>query len=138
MAVDESAAAEMVRISGQQGVPVIVIDGQVVIGFNRPQLDQLLEQARRPRLDAAVADAREMAAKGRCSAQEGAYVGRVIPGSVAERAGLQVGDVITQLANQPVSSALHLQSLLARLRPGQHAPLSYTRGDQTHLTTLLF
>lgn len=136
MAVDGAAAAEMVRLSGQQGVPVIVIDGQVVVGFNRPRLDELLERARRPRLGAAVADASEMAAKGRCTAREGAYVGRVTPGGVAERSGLQAGDVITELANQPVSNALHLQSLLARLRPGQRVPLRYVRGDQAHLTTL--
>lgn len=137
MAVDGAAAAEMVRLSGQRGVPVIVIDGQVVVGFDRPRLDSLLAQARRPRLGAAVADASDMAAKGRCTVREGAYVGRVNPGSAAERAGLQVGDVITELANQPVSSASQLQSLLARLRPGQRAPLRYLRGGQSHLSTLV-
>ncbi len=32
----------MVRISGQMGVPVILIDGQMVIGFNQQKLDELL------------------------------------------------------------------------------------------------
>jgi hypothetical protein len=32
----------MVKISGQNGVPVILVDGQMVIGFNRPKLDELL------------------------------------------------------------------------------------------------
>ena len=31
---DPQAAAEMVRLSGQQGVPVVLIDGQVIVGFN--------------------------------------------------------------------------------------------------------
>jgi glutaredoxin len=29
----------MVRISGQRGVPVIVIDGDVMVGFNRRDLE---------------------------------------------------------------------------------------------------
>lgn len=33
---------EMVDKSGQLGVPVIDIDGQIVIGFNRPKLAKLL------------------------------------------------------------------------------------------------
>ena len=41
---DPQAAAEMVRLSGQQGVPVVTIDGQVIVGFNRPRIDQLLAQ----------------------------------------------------------------------------------------------
>ncbi len=39
---DPSAARDMVRRSGQQGVPVIDIGGRIVVGFNRPVIDQLL------------------------------------------------------------------------------------------------
>ena len=39
---DQAAARDMVRRSGQQGVPVIDIGGQLVLGFNRPKIDQLL------------------------------------------------------------------------------------------------
>jgi glutaredoxin-like YruB-family protein len=39
---DAAAAREMVRRSGQQGVPVLDIDGKIVVGFNRPKIDQLL------------------------------------------------------------------------------------------------
>ncbi len=39
---DARAARDMVRISGQQGVPVIQVDGKVVVGFNRPKLERLL------------------------------------------------------------------------------------------------
>lgn len=34
---------EMVRKSGQMGVPVILVDDQVIIGFNQPVLDKVLE-----------------------------------------------------------------------------------------------
>ncbi len=39
---DPAAARDMVRRSGQQGVPVIDIGGRIVVGFNRPVIDQLL------------------------------------------------------------------------------------------------
>ena len=39
---DQSAARDMVRRSGQMGVPVIDIGGKVIVGFNRPKIDQLL------------------------------------------------------------------------------------------------
>ncbi len=41
---DVEAAREMVRISGQMGVPVLVIDGNVIVGFDRPRIDELLKK----------------------------------------------------------------------------------------------
>jgi glutaredoxin-like YruB-family protein len=39
---DIKAAREMVEKTGQMGVPVIEIDGEFVIGFNREKIKQLL------------------------------------------------------------------------------------------------
>ena len=39
---DQSAARDMQRRSGQSGVPVIDIGGKIIVGFNRPQIDQYL------------------------------------------------------------------------------------------------
>jgi glutaredoxin len=39
---DAAAARDMVRRSGQQGVPVIDIGGKIVVGFDRPKVDKLL------------------------------------------------------------------------------------------------
>ncbi|MEE4194074.1 MAG: glutaredoxin domain-containing protein [Anaerolineae bacterium] len=39
---DPAAARDMVRRSGQSGVPVIDIGGKIVVGFNRQKIDQLL------------------------------------------------------------------------------------------------
>ncbi|HEC63135.1 MAG TPA: NrdH-redoxin, partial [Candidatus Acetothermia bacterium] len=39
---DMEAALEMIRKSGQQGVPVVEIDGEVVVGFDRERIDALL------------------------------------------------------------------------------------------------
>ena len=35
---------EMVQVSGQMGVPVILIDGRIIIGFNRGAIDEALNQ----------------------------------------------------------------------------------------------
>jgi glutaredoxin-like YruB-family protein len=35
-------ASEMVKVSGQRGVPVIVVDTEVIIGFDQTKLDKLL------------------------------------------------------------------------------------------------
>lgn len=39
---DPIAARDMVRRSGQQGVPVIDIGGKIVVGFDRPRIDRYL------------------------------------------------------------------------------------------------
>lgn len=42
VSVDAAARDEMIAKSNQMGVPVIDIDGQVVIGFDKERLSQLL------------------------------------------------------------------------------------------------
>ena len=42
VARDQAAAAEMVRKSGQQGVPQLWIDGRVVVGFDQTRINQYL------------------------------------------------------------------------------------------------
>jgi glutaredoxin 3 len=42
VSTDEKAVAEMIHKSGQLGVPVIDIDGQIVIGFDKEALSELL------------------------------------------------------------------------------------------------
>ncbi len=42
VAEDMAAAEEAVAKSGQMGVPVLDIDGEIVIGFDRPRIQSLL------------------------------------------------------------------------------------------------
>lgn len=42
VAADAEKRKEMIDKSGQMGVPVIDIDGQLVVGFNQPKIKQLL------------------------------------------------------------------------------------------------
>ncbi|HMZ06932.1 MAG TPA: glutaredoxin domain-containing protein [Anaerolineales bacterium] len=39
---DQAAARDMVRRSGQMGVPVIDIGGKIIVGFDRPRINSLL------------------------------------------------------------------------------------------------
>ena len=45
VAIDRASAEEMVQKSGQMGVPVIDIDGEIIVGFDEPRLRTLLEIA---------------------------------------------------------------------------------------------
>jgi S1-C subfamily serine protease len=120
---------EMIQLSGQQGVPVINVDGQVVVGFDQGRLMELLNRAR-PKLGASVADAASQARTRPGLPSAGAYVGQVRPGSPAERAGLRLGDVITGLGGEAVQGATHLHRLLQDMPKGSPVPMTYVRDGQ--------
>jgi len=40
---DQKAAEEMIERSGQMGVPVIDVNGEIIVGFNRPALERALK-----------------------------------------------------------------------------------------------
>ena len=42
MAEDREKAKEMIEKSKQMGVPVIIVDGEIIVGFNQAKLDSLL------------------------------------------------------------------------------------------------
>lgn len=42
VSTNRAAAEEMIKKSGQMGVPVIDIDGEIVVGFDKPALDKKL------------------------------------------------------------------------------------------------
>lgn len=44
---DQRAAQDLVRRTGQMGVPVIEIDGRPIVGFDKPRIDRLLGLRRR-------------------------------------------------------------------------------------------
>jgi S1-C subfamily serine protease len=113
----------MIRLSGQRGVPVITVDDEVVVGFNRARLEDLLSRksADRPRLGAAVADAAP-----RLKVQ-GAYVGRVGADSRAARAGLKVGDIVVELNGQSIRNATDLENAIGALCAGDRMTLAFMR-----------
>jgi len=122
-----------VRRSGQQGVPVITVGDEVVVGFDRPRLERLLAGARprRPTFGAAVADASSYLAKRGLVPVFGAFVGKVTPGSPAARVGLQPGDIITQVGLRPITSAEGVEQAFANVQPGARVPVTFARGAQS-------
>ena len=42
VSVNKEGLEEMVKLSGQMGVPVLVVDGQVVVSFDKARLEELL------------------------------------------------------------------------------------------------
>ena len=133
MSRDRAAADEMVRLTGQLGVPVTVIDGQVVVGFNRPLLEQLLASkgGQRPHLGLKVADASKVAQRTGGVPVFGALVGAVALGSLGERAGLRNGDIITELNLRPIRGADDLERAMGELTQGSRAAIVYLRGQET-------
>jgi glutaredoxin 3 len=130
---DQTAADEMVKLSGQMGVPVIVVDGKVVVGFDRPKLEQLIpkgNEGSRPRFGLKVADASKVARKLGGLPVFGALVGSVAPSSPGERAGIKEGDIITEMNMRPIRGADDLEKALANLRAGGRVSIVFLRGEQ--------
>ena len=40
---DKVAQEEMIKKSGQMGVPVVEIDGEIIVGFNKNKISELLK-----------------------------------------------------------------------------------------------
>ena len=129
---DTAALANMVSKSRQRGVPVITVDDQVVVGFDRPRLEMLLSQARAQRasLGISIADASRIAMKSGALPVFGALVGKVAPSSPAERAGLMPGDIITEANLRSINRAADLEDLLECLPPSSRLTLVVMRGLQ--------
>lgn len=135
-------ARELVSSTGQMGVPVTVIDGQVIIGFDRPKLEQAIA-AMQPRsrppdkptgppsFGASIADADKILAKQGREAKPGAYVGDTKKGSVAEKMGVIPGDIITAINRKPVSNASELAKELSFLKRGDRFSIIFLRGTRT-------
>lgn len=44
---NEALAEEMIEKSGQMGVPVIDINGEIIVGFNRPAIEKALSKEKK-------------------------------------------------------------------------------------------
>lgn len=131
---DRAAAEDIARRTGQTAVPVTIIDGQTIVGFDGVRLEQALaqvHQSQRPAFGAAIADASKITARLGLPVTLGAYVGNVRPGSIAERAGLMKGDIVTELNMRPIANAGDLEFALSNLQSGSRFSLVILRGNKT-------
>lgn len=130
---DRASAEEMVRLTGQMGVPVIVVDGEAVIGFDRARLQALLARGnsrKPPRLGLRVTNAGNVVRKPGEPPVFGALVGSVAPSSVSERARIKAGDIITSINNRRINSAAELEQVVGTLTSGNHVPVTFYRNEQ--------
>ncbi len=116
--------------------------GNVGIGFAIPInmareiMTQLIEhgEVKRGVLGAQAQDLTpELATAFNIDRQQGAVVSEVTKGSPADKAGLQTGDVITELNGRPVQNASDVRNRIGLLRIGQHVEMKILR-DGKHKT----
>jgi glutaredoxin 3 len=147
VAQDYNAAMEMIRVSGQQGVPVTVAEGEVILGFDQTKLAKLVAKfaaPKRPPLGILAADADDYLSKHPEKADsvppgtKGIYVGKIRPKTVAERAGIRPGDVITSFAGKRVRNMAALDQMVETLKPGDQATAKYLRDGEDRSVVLQF
>ena len=147
VARDTNAAVEMIRRSGQQGVPVVATEDEVIVGFDQVRLARLAERyagPKRPAFGVLAADAVDYFARHPESApasgelKGGVYVGRIRSGTVADKAGVQPGDVITGFAGKRVKNLVGLDQLVETVHSGDAVTVTLQRSGEEKKLTLQF
>ena len=131
---NQAYARELVNNTGQMGVPVTVFDGEIVVGFDRQRLEQLVSngpKARRPSFGASIADADRISVKQGSGMTSGAYVGGTRQDSVAQRMGLKKGDIITRVNKQKITNTGDLERVLSIMQEGQRILVEFTRNGKS-------
>jgi S1-C subfamily serine protease len=128
--MDQRAAQEMVNLTRQNGVPVTVIDGQAIIGFDQAQLEQALSTQKRSSLGVAVADASKITQRKGAAVTFGAYVGKVHADSAAARLGLTPGDIIIEINMGPIANATDVEKVVTKLSNGSRISVAFLRGTK--------
>lgn len=70
------------------------------------------------------------------AAANGAFVQQTVVGSPAEAAGIERGDVVTELDGQAVASAEDVARYVRNQRPGQSIEVTFERNGQQQTTTI--
>ncbi len=118
--------------------------GNIGIGFAIPTnmirsvMDQLLEfgEVRRGLLGVNIYTVTPDIAKAYGVEEiSGALVSQVVPGSAAEKAGLEAGDIITQVNEEKVKSATELRNAIGLQRAGARVKLKFVRDGDTRTVT---
>jgi S1-C subfamily serine protease len=99
------------------------VRGTAFLGVRTSDLDNI-QQAVRDRLG--------------ITTKTGAFVGEIVDGSAAQQAGIQAGDVITDIDGKKVTSAADVGAIIGKLSPGDHVRITVQRDgkDKTLTATL--
>ncbi|HEY8490192.1 MAG TPA: trypsin-like peptidase domain-containing protein [Dehalococcoidia bacterium] len=143
---------------GNSGGPLVTLDGQVIgvntagipqaqnIGFAVssavfvPVVEQIISRGgvvQRAYMGVAVTSVTPRIAQDRgLPVEEGVIVVEVAPGSPADRAGLEPGDVMVSVAGEDVTSVADLSSVLVQQQAGQTVDVVYYRGGERRTASL--
>ena len=147
VSTDMNAAREMIQRSGQQGVPVIATDQEVIVGFDQLRLARIADRfagSKRPAFGVLGANADDYFQRHPEKKPagdddiKGVFVGQVKPNSVAHKAGIRVGDIIQALANKRVRNMVSLDQIMANVKTGDQVSARVLRGEQDVNVTLDF
>ena len=128
------------RLVGINSAIMTPAGGNVGIGFAVPTamarevMDQLVEygEVRRGQLGIHIQDVTPSIAEAlNLEEAEGALVSQVLPGSAAEAAGLQAGDVILTIDGRPVEDSTGLRNMIGLMRLGAEMEITYIRDGET-------
>ena len=100
------------------------MDGEIVVGFDLERLEELLPRASSRGLHLGVSIANARAAGNRPA---GVYVGEIKADTPADRAGVRKGDIITEMAREPVRNADDLRKIASEVVLGSVVPLTVWR-----------
>ncbi len=98
-------------------------------------MDDLLEfgQVQRGILGVGILDVTaELAERRHLDVVRGVFVTRINTGSAAEKSGMEEGDVITAVNDNPIGNISELQEWVARKRPGQAVNVTYRRDGKEY------
>ncbi len=126
----------MVRMTGQMGVPVIVIGGEAIIGFDRARIQTLLDVGnnRKPiRFGLKITDA----LKNGVEPISGALIGAVTPGFLGEKAGLKAGDIITEINSRLLNNAADTEQALKGLKSGSIVTIMFRRNGDSRKSEIV-
>jgi S1-C subfamily serine protease len=131
----------MVDLTGQMGVPVIVIDGEAIIGFDRARIQELVSSgagsSKAIRFGLKIADAITASSQMGLTPTKGAIIGEVAPGWLGEKAGLKAADIVTQINGGRIDSAADMEKALAGLKSGDIVTILFLRAGETRKSEII-
>jgi Do/DeqQ family serine protease len=138
-----NSGGALVDINGQLlGVNTAILSGtggNIGIGFAIPSnmvrevVEQLLEHGnvQRGRIGLAIQDVTPGLAQAlELTTDRGALVTQIEPGSPAEQAGLQAGDVIVAIDGKPIDSSVDLRNEIGLIRAGESVEVTSLRDGE--------
>ena len=135
---DPIAAQELLKSTGKMVVPVTIINNNIIVGFDRLKLEEVINQEQRPHFGVSIADAGKITARQGINISLGAYIGKVQSGSSAKRAGLLPGDIITQINRRNIANAADFEEAISKLNKGNCFDIVILRRGKTIRSQKIF